>query len=416
MSLKILISAYAYRPDKGSEPAISWNLVRELVKFHQIWVITRENNREAVESSLKERPINGLTVIYCRLPHWLEALNRNQRIVQVHYYLWQIAAYFQGKHLHDAIPFDLVHHVTYVKYWGPSFLALLPIPFIWGPVGGGESAPKSFWRDFGKRGKIYEILRDLGRSLGERDPFVRITARRSVLARATTEDTAARLRVLGAPRVEVLSQLGLSDLELDRLGRCPVSDSGTIRFLSIGRLLHWKGFHLGLRAFAAADLPENTEYWIVGDGPERDRLAALATELGIGDRVTFWGALGRDETLDKLGDCVALVHPSLHESGGLVCLEAMAARRPVLCLQLGGPGLQVTPETGIAVPAETPERAVTDLAEAMSCVAGDRALRLQMGETARQRAIAEFSWSAKVRALAQLYDRLALSQPEVANR
>ena len=49
-----------------------------------------------------------------------------------------------------------------------------------------------------------------------------------------------------------------------------------------------------------------------------------------------------------------LIHPSLHDSGGWVCLEAMAAGRPVICLDLGGPGLQVTEKTGIKVKASTP--------------------------------------------------------------
>src|SRR2546430_4418443 len=42
-------------------------------------------------------------------------------------------------------------------------------------------------------------------------------------------------------------------------------------------------------------------------------------------------------------------HPSLHDSGGWVCLEAMAAGRPVICLDLGGPGYQVTEESGIKI-------------------------------------------------------------------
>ena len=60
----------------------------------------------------------------------------------------------------------------------------------------------------------------------------------------------------------------------------------------MGRLLHWKGFHLGLRAFAQANLP-NTEYWIVGDGPQWHHLQTLASDLGIAKKVKFWGRLPR---------------------------------------------------------------------------------------------------------------------------
>lgn len=82
----------------------------------------------------------------------------------------------------------------------------------------------------------------------------------------------------------------------------------------MGRLIHWKGFHLGLRAFAVANIADS-EYWIVGDGPKREELKLLAKELGVEDKVHFWGFLPRSETLQKLGESHVLVHPSLHDSG-----------------------------------------------------------------------------------------------------
>ncbi len=404
--LKVFISAYACRPGKGSEPGIGWNLAQELVKYHKVWVITRDNNRPSIEAELDSNPVPGLHFVYCDLPRWARWWNQEQRGVQLHYYLWQIGAYFVARKFHREIGFDLVHHVTYVKYWGPSFLSLLPVPFVWGPVGGGESAPKAFWPDFGLRGRIYETLRDLARWLGERDPFVRLTARRSILARATTEDTAERLRKMGARHVQVLSQLGLSKEEIAQLAQHSMAAGSSVRFISIGRLLHWKGFHLGLRAFAQADLPDDAEYWILGNGPERERLQALAEELGIAHQVKFWNELPREETLHKLGECLALVHPSLHESGGLVCLEAMAASRPVVCLDLGGPAIQVTEETGFKIPAQTPDQAVRDLAEVMARLARDSELRALMGQAGQKRVSEVYSWETKGQSLAQLYEEI----------
>jgi glycosyltransferase involved in cell wall biosynthesis len=239
--------------------------------------------------------------------------------------------------------------------------------------------------------------------LGELDPFVHLTARRSILARATTEDTAERLRKLGATNVEVFSQLGLSEEEITHLAKYAHSDRHSLKFISIGRLLHWKGFHLGLRAFARADLPENAEYWIVGDGPELKRLQILARELEIAHRVKFWGKLSRQETLAKLGKCLALIHPSLHESGGLVCLEAMASARPVICLNLGGPALQITKTTGFKIDANTPEQAVNDLAVAIAHLA-DPKLSLNLGLSAQQRIKEVYSWDKKGQNLAELYE------------
>jgi glycosyltransferase involved in cell wall biosynthesis len=409
VQLNVLISAYACRPGEGSEPGIGWDVARELANYHNVWVLTRENNRSAIAAELDRNPVPGLKMIYVDLPAWAMWWKRGMRGVQLHYYLWQIIAYFVGRDLHRNLNFDLVHHVTYVRYWGPSFLSLLPVPFIWGPVGGGESAPQAFRQDFSWRGKLYERVRDIAHWLGEHDPFVHMTARRSSLVRATTEDTAKRLYNLGAKTVQVYSQVGLSEAQIDELARYAEGDRPPVRFISIGRLLHWKGFHLGLHAFARADLPENAEYWVVGDGPERQRLQALAETLKISSRVKFWGMLPRQETLNKLGECFVLVHPSLHESGGLVCVEAMATGRPVICLDLGGPAVQVTAETGFKIPAHTPEQAIEDLNQAMTCLAKDADVWLRLSQGAQARVKAQFSWKAKGLDLNRTYENI-LSQ------
>lgn len=173
----------------------------------------------------------------------------------------------------------------------------------------------------------------------------------------------------------------------------------------MGRLLHWKGFHLGLRAFARANLPD-AEYWLLGNGPERERLAAITEELGITSQVKFWGRLPREETLSKLRQCHVLVHPSLHDSGGWVCMEAMATGRPIICLDLGGPATQVTKETGFKIPAHYPEQAVQGLAEAMICLAKDPELRVRMGQAGQKLVGESHSWEAKGQSLAQLYEKI----------
>ncbi|MDJ0592950.1 MAG: glycosyltransferase family 4 protein [Pleurocapsa sp. MO_226.B13] len=386
----------------GSEPGVGWNTACELAKYHNIWVFTREDNRSFIEAELITSPVYNLHFVYCDLPGvglWKNGL----QAVHIHYYLWQIAVYFAAKKLHAKIGFDLVHHVTYVRHSTPSFLSLLPIPFIWGPVGGGESAPLAFWKDFDWYGKTYEILRYVTRWIGERDPFVSLTARKSVLANATTEDTAACLRKLGAQNVRIKSQVGITPEEILQLEHLGINSITPFRLVSIGRLIHWKGFHLGLRAFAKANLSDAAEYWIIGEGRERKRLQKLSNDLGIAQSVKFLSHLPRTEVLQKMEHCHALVHPSLHESGGFVCLEAMAIGLPVICLNLGGPAVQVTKKTGYKVTAHTPEQAVDDLAKAMISLSQDLNLLYSMGHASQQHAIKNFSWTAKGRQFTQLY-------------
>jgi glycosyltransferase involved in cell wall biosynthesis len=133
-------------------------------------------------------------------------------------------------------------------------------------------------------------------------------------------------------------------------------------------------------------------------------LQALSLDLGIAHQVKFWGLLPREEVLVKLGQCTALVHPSLHDSGGWVPLEAMASGRPIICLDLGGPSELVTPEIGIKVPAHSPKQAVSDLAKAMIQLAEDRSLCVQMGQAGQQKVKEFYSWEAKGKLFARIYN------------
>ncbi len=400
---RILLSAYACEPDSGSEPGVGWNQARQAARFNEVWVLTRRNNAESIRLELSRNPLPSVHWCYYDLPRWLYFWKKGQQGVHLYYYLWQIGAYFRAKWLQAKVGFDLVHHVTFANYWMPSLLALLPVPFIWGPVGGAESVSKPFLGGFGERGRAYEMLRLLARWRGEHDLLVRLTAKRACITLATTPEAAQRLARLGCRDVRLLGESGISEKEIAELAEHPLR-VGPVRFVSVGRLLDWKGYHLSLRAFAKARASLfASSYWFIGDGPARKRLVRLAKRLNVAESVQFWGALPRSLVHKKLADCDILVHPSLHDSGGWVCLEAMAAGRPVVCLDKGGPSVQVTNETGIKVPVESPGQVIGSLAQAMLRLAENPLLRRELANAARRRVQSLFAWDKKGEVLERLY-------------
>src|SRR5439155_21355465 len=197
-----------------------------------------------------KEPMPNVRWVYCDLPRWARFWKKGECGLRAYYSLWQLSAYFYARKLHREVQFDLAHHVTFVNYWLPTFLPLLPIPFVWGPVGGGESAPRAFRRAFGVRGRVYEALRDFGRTICELNPLVRLTAHRAAAVLATTDQTAKRLLALGSRNVFVFPGIGLSAEDLHELTALEIRQGTPFRVLSLGRLLHWKGFELGLQAFA----------------------------------------------------------------------------------------------------------------------------------------------------------------------
>lgn len=399
---RIVQSSYACRPNDGSEPGVGWNTAWEMAKENDVWVVTRTAFRSAIEAQLSKKPSPHLHFLYYELPDWTLWPRWVSRAVQLHYYLWQVGAYRLVRPLHDESPFDLAHHVTYVRYGTPSFFPLLDTPFVWGPIGGGEECPPAFLRDFGFRGNLFEAVRNLLLRLSRQDPFVRRTARRTSIALAASNDTAAIVQRLGVERVEICTPVALGSEELTLLSE--LSDTATmgtstttresLTFLSIGRMLHWKGYHLALRAFAAARLP-GAKYLLVGDGPQRKVLERQATRLNIAHQVHFLGTLDFDAMLKVLAQADVLLHPSLHDPGPTVIVQAMAAGKPVVCLDVGGPAIQVSPNTGFKVHPGTPQQVVRDIADTIRTLAGNRELISQLGKAARVRAHELFSWESR---------------------
>lgn len=406
--LKLLLSAYACAPNSGSEQGVGWDCVKALAEHHDLCVITRGDARQEIEDYVATHPMPSVRFVYYELPNWLRpgGFGDSSRPTQLYYYLWQAGIYFLARKRLAAEHFDIVHHITFVKYWAPSFLAALPRPFLWGPVGGGETAPASFFASFSRRGRIYEILRDIGRWVGEHDPFVRFTARHAAMTLASTDETADRIRRFNAGGLlETYPAIGITEAELTLHRQRPEKTGTAIRIVSIGRLLHWKGFHLALEAFARAEIPD-CEYRIIGDGPERDRLKELARTLGIEKKVTFTGNIPRHEVLEQLNECDFLVHPSLHESGGGVCLEAMAAKLPVIAFNLGGPAQHHSHGSGVLVRADSPPQAVRDLAAAMRDLADAPERRHELAEAGHRRLLDHYLWPEKALRYSALYSSM----------
>jgi glycosyltransferase involved in cell wall biosynthesis len=248
------------------------------------------------------------------------------------------------------------------------------------------------------RERVFELIRDSVRVLATKDPALRDTARAATIGIGVTRESCEALRKLGVRRVEQLPQAALPDEEMAFFDSFPPPPNGPFRAICIGRLLHWK-------------------LWIVNEGPFQRELEQTATRAGIASRVRFFGHLSSyKEVLAKLAQAHVLMHPALHEAFGKVCVEALAAGRPVICLDIGGPASQVTPETGFAAPATTPAEAVEAMASFLARVAGNRALLASMSAKARARARERSSMRLLGSAIDSFYQQAAASHAPSALR
>jgi len=153
----------------------------------------------------------------------------------------------------------------------------------------------------------------------------------------------------------------------------------------------------------------------VGTGPERANLERFAQDLGVADKVCFLGTLSRPDTIAELERCDCLLHPTLHDSGGWVSVEAMAAGKPVICLDCGGPAFQVTNETGFRITPCDPESTIENLKTAMKLLVEDLELRERLGTNGRRLVAERFLSDRRASLIADLYDE-ALSRTVVQDQ
>jgi glycosyltransferase involved in cell wall biosynthesis len=357
----------------------------------EVWVLTRSNSKELIEADpLSDTP--GLHFIYYDLPGWALKLKKQAWFLYFYFALWQWGAYRLAAKCHRDKPFDVVYHVTFVSMQFGSYMGRLRIPLVIGPIAGGERAPFSLRRSMTIRGKISELLRDLGIVIQRYSPLTRSAYAAARRIYVTTVDSLQLVPSKWHYKTSVHLAIA-TEGHAERIeGQWPPSIP---RFVFAGRLLHFKGVNFAIRALAEArrTVPTAT-LTLFGTGPDERWLRDLTKRYGVANAVEFVGHVPRQQLADSLPGYTALVFPSLHDSGGLVVLEALSKGVPVVCLDLGGPGIMVNESCGIVVPtADADEtQTVNRIANAMIVLAGmapEALERLSKGAIARSN---ELSW------------------------
>ena len=113
---KVLLSAYACGPGRGSEPGLGWNALVAIARDHDVWVLTCLENWDAIQNARATLPAS-VQFVFVDWPKWLWFMKRTKISFEVQHYFWQIRAYFKARALHKQVQFDLTHHVTVARYW-----------------------------------------------------------------------------------------------------------------------------------------------------------------------------------------------------------------------------------------------------------------------------------------------------------
>lgn len=362
-NIQILALAFACEPDKGSELGAGWVLSRMLARIGPTCVITRSVYREAIERSRPSVPeAANLRFEYVDLPPITRLGMQDPKGLRPYYFAWQVAAVRAARRLNRQRDFDVVWHLTWSTAWMGSLAPLVGPPFVYGPVAGGVDIPWRLLPELDARGTLYEVVRTLMRGAGRYgNPLARLAWRRARLILVQNPETRAWL-----PARHRHKAMPFHHVALDAPDEPPRARSGgSPTALFAGRLFGWKGAGLAIRAIA---LLPGWRLLICGSGPDEARLRRLAEREQVQQRVEFRGWLLREDLLRVMREeADVFLFPSLHDEGGWVIAEALAAALPVVCLNRGGPpvlagsgGLAVDPTLGVDATAAALAAAVRD--------------------------------------------------------
>jgi glycosyltransferase involved in cell wall biosynthesis len=181
-------------------------------------------------------------------------------------------------------------------------------------------------------------------------------------------------------------------------------DDGAFRIMCVSRMVPVKGLHVLVRAVARlVEEGLDVRATLIGQGPGREQVRALAAELGIEDRIELPGAVGEDEIRDHHAAADVFCLPSFAEGLPAVLLEAMAMERPVVTTRIMGiPELVQEGVNGLMVAPGN----VDQLVDALRELATDPERRRRMGRAGRERVVAEFSVDGTARKLATLFGQV----------
>jgi glycosyltransferase involved in cell wall biosynthesis len=407
--LKVLVSAYACSPYKGSEPGVGWGFISALARHHDLWVIVEEEKfRKDIERALAADPALGRSVrfffIHKRRNRWLRKLWPPS--YYWYYRRWHEDAYNLAKQLHQEVGFDLAHQLTMVGFREPGYLWRLGIPFVWGPVGGMGLFPWRFLPALGVYGALYYLAYNLFNwwqmnflARPKRAAKVAASGLANGLIAATQENRDCASRYWGCPSI-VLTEVGLPREPVCQIRERVVGEP--LRLVWSGQHTPGKALNLGLQALRRLPHFVNWELHILGKGRQTAAWQRLPAQLAISERCRFHSWAPRAQALEIMQGAHVMLITSLRDLTSTVTVEALALGLPIICLDHCGFAEVVDESCGIKIPVTTPIDVAAAMARVIEHLARDEEKRRTLARGALQRA-RRFTWEEKARVVDQIY-------------
>ncbi len=411
--MKILISAYACSPYKGSEPGMAWHWCKELAKYCELFIITEEEFREDIMYEVSRLPQGGNMHFYFNpVPEKVRKMcwNQGDWRFYIYYKQWQKRTLAIAKDICSRVDIDVLHQLNMIGFREPGYLwKIKDIPLVWGPVGCTAFFPFAYLKGMSWKDALFILLK-VGITRGQMMMGRRL---RKMKRRAQTVITASSVI-----QVSFNQYMGVSSIMINETG-CSMTDdqveiqraSDEMHLLWVGRNLATKRLDIAMQTVAQLQEKQQVKLHIVGGGfTEADRL--LAQRLGIGDNCIFHGLISHDEVQQLMRKCDLFFFTSLVEGTPHVVLEAISNHVPILCFDTCGQGDIVTDKVGFKIPLSSPEESVRQFASIIDRVMDNKTILDQFKPFFKEKQ-KKHTWEKKVENMLTIYESVVKMRQKV---
>lgn len=406
--MKILLSAYACEPNKGSEPGVGWSWAVELSKYHDVWVVTRDNNEPTITAYLADHPEYRnprMHFIYIGLPKKLTFWKKGNRGIRLYNLLWQKKAAKIAKKYHSKIRFDVVQHVTFVSYTQVTYMYKLDIPLIWGPVSGGENIPESIRIKMKKEEWLKEQIRSISQKVCLLLPSIQATMKRAKYILVATEETKNKIPKRYQSKTIVMPAIGLESIPAIKF---TAHSNNKIKIIMVGRLIYWKAFDIGIKAFLKiANKYPDLELYILGEGNQKDELKKLIGNK-LGTQVFFEEKVNHDDIYDFYYGFDIFLNTTLRDSGCMAMMEAISVGIPCIAIASGGPSILLGKESNYSIKPVDYDYCIEEIANKLEQLICSSELRKTVSDSQKKRVMDMFLMENKSRRMEMLLENIGL--------
>lgn len=403
--MNILISAYACCPNHGSEEGMVWRVASTLASNNEVYVITDDESKSEIEAEINKLNLNHLHFFYNPVPPKVREMCNNQGDWRFYYYyrLWQKKTLQVAKDVIKNHRIDVVHQLGMITFREPGYLLELGKPFVWGPIGGMNTAPVRYLKGLSTKHKIkYHIKNCITKFQYRFIPRIVKTINNADILIAANSSSYKVLTNIYKKEVFKINETGC-DYEIINVNK--LNHNNSLDILWVGRFLPTKLLGFSLEVIKGISNLPNVHFHVIGaafDDDETLKYKEYAKALGIDSICNWHGWVSHDEVQKLMLKSDFMFFPSVVEGTPHVVLEAVANNLPVVCFDACGQADIIDETIGIKIPLSDYNQSMHEFESIIKDLYYDRKKLQTLSDNCNSRKKA-LSWDVKIKQYNELY-------------